>query len=108
MGTSKNMHTFTDENFEKEVLQSELPVLIDFNAIWCGPCKLLSPIVDKLADELVGQVQVGTVDIDNSPNVAAQVGIRSVPTVMVFKGGQKVATHVGVAKREKLIKLLDL
>ena len=102
------MHTFTDDNFEAEVLQSELPVLIDFNAVWCGPCKILSPIVHKLAEELDGQVKVGTVDIDNSPNIAAQVGIRSVPTVMVFTAGQRVAMHVGVAKREKLLKLLDL
>lgn len=108
MGSSKNLHTFTDDNFEAEVLNSDLPVLIDFNAIWCGPCKLLSPIVDKLADELVGKVKVGTVDIDNSPNIAARVGIRSVPTVMVFKGGKRVAMHVGVAKREKLLTLLDL
>ncbi len=107
MGMSKNMHAFTDQNFEQEVLKATLPVLIDFTAVWCGPCKLLSPIVEKLADELVGRVKVGKLDIDTSPNVTAKYGIRGVPTVMVFKNGERVGQHVGLTNRETLLKLID-
>ncbi len=107
MGMSKNLHTFTDQNFEDEVLKATQPVLIDFTAAWCGPCKLLSPIVEKLADELEGRVKVGKLDIDTSPNVTARYGIRGVPTVMVFKNGERVAQHVGLTNRETLLKLID-
>lgn len=107
MGMSKNLHAFTDANFEEEVLKSETPVLIDFTAAWCGPCKLLSPIVEKLADELEGKVKVGKVDIDNAPNITARYGIRGVPTVMVFKNGERVGQHVGLTNRETLIKLVE-
>ncbi len=107
MGMSKNLIAFTDDNFEQEVINSEVPVLIDFTATWCGPCKLLSPIVEKLADELAGKVKVGKVDIDSSPNVTARFGIRGVPTVMVFKKGERVGQHVGLTNRETLIKLVD-
>jgi thioredoxin 1 len=107
MGMSKNLHTFTDQNFEEEVLKATQPVLIDFTAAWCGPCKLLSPIVEKLADELEGRVKVGKLDIDTSPNVTARYGIRGVPTVMVFKNGERVGQHVGLTNRETLLKLID-
>ena len=107
MGMSKNLRAFTDANFEQEVLKSETPVLIDFTAAWCGPCKLLSPLVEKLADELEGKVKVGKVDIDNSPNITAKYGIRGVPTVMVFKSGERTNQHVGLTNRETLIKLID-
>jgi len=107
MGLSKNLHAFTDQNFETEVLASETPVLIDFTAAWCGPCKLLSPIVEKLADELEGKVKVGKLDIDSSPNVTARYGIRGVPTVMVFKNGERVGQHVGLTNRETLLKLIN-
>ena len=107
MGMSKNLIAFTDDNFEQEVINSEVPVLIDFTATWCGPCKLLSPIVEKLADELAGKVKVGKVDIDSSPNVTARFGIRGVPTVMVFKKGERVGQHVGLTNRETLLKLVD-
>ena len=107
MGLSKNVLAFTDSNFDTEVLKSDTPVLIDFTAAWCGPCKLLSPIVDKLADELEGKINVGKVDIDNSPNVTARYGIRGVPTVMVFKNGEAVGQHVGLTNRETLLKLIE-
>lgn len=107
MGMSKNLHAFNDANFDDEVLKCETPVLIDFTAAWCGPCKLLSPIVEKLADELEGKVKVGKVDIDTSPNITAQYGIRGVPTVMVFKNGERVGQHVGLTNRETLLKLVD-
>jgi thioredoxin 1 len=104
----KNLHAFTDANFSNDVLQSDVPVLVDFSATWCGPCKALSPIVEKLADELSGKVKVGKCDIDDSPNTAQQFGVRSVPTVMVFKNGQKVAQHVGLTNRDKLVALIGL
>ncbi|HTJ84313.1 MAG TPA: thioredoxin, partial [Polyangiaceae bacterium] len=88
---SKNVQSFTDVNFESDVLGSGTPVLVDFTATWCGPCKALAPIVEKLADEYEGKVRVGKLDIDDAPATAAKYGVRSVPTVMVFKNGQKVA-----------------
>ena len=104
---SNNIHHFSDNNFEAEVLKADKPVLVDFTAAWCGPCKMLSPIIEKLADELVGKVKVGKLDIDNSPDVTARYQIRGVPTVMVFKGGQRVAQHVGLTNREGLLKLVQ-
>ncbi len=105
---SKNVQSFTDANFEADVLGSGTPVLVDFTATWCGPCKALAPIVEKLADEYEGKVRVGKLDIDDAPGVAAKYGVRSVPTVMVFKNGQKVAQHVGLTNRDKLVALLGL
>ena len=104
----KNVHVFNDGNFESEVLKSDLPVLVDFTATWCGPCKALAPIVEKLADELEGKVKVGKLDIDDARQVATKYGVRSVPTVMVFRGGTKTNQHIGLTTRDKLVKLLDL
>jgi thioredoxin 1 len=104
----KNVHTFDTNNFESEVLKSDVPVLVDFTATWCGPCKQLAPIVDKLADELEGKVKVGKLDIDESRAIATKYGVRSVPTVMIFQGGVKKDQHVGLTNREKLVKLLGL
>ena len=104
----KNIHEFTDANFEKEVLQSDLPVLVDFTATWCGPCKALAPIVEKIADELEGKVKVGKLDIDAARPIAEKYRIRSVPTVMVFRGGQKTGEHIGLTTRDKLVKLIGV
>jgi len=108
MAQSKNVHAFNESNFESEVLKSDVPVLVDFTATWCGPCKALAPIVEKIADEFHGKVKVGKLDIDDAPNVTAKYGVRSVPTVIVFKGGQKSGQHVGLTNRDKLIALLGL
>lgn len=105
---SQNVYTFTDENFETEVLQSPIPVLVDFTATWCGPCKVLAPIVERLAEELQGKVKVGKLDVDAAPQTASKFGIRGVPTCMIFEGGQKKTQHVGVAKREQLMQMLGL
>ncbi|MDC3959935.1 thioredoxin [Polyangium jinanense] len=105
---SKNVHTFTEANFESEVLKSDVPVLVDFTATWCGPCKALAPIVDKLADEYQGKVKVGKLDIDENPKVTANYGVRSVPTVIVFKGGAKAGSHAGLTSKEKLVALLGV
>jgi thioredoxin 1 len=105
---SKNVQVFTQQNFEAEVLNSDVPVLVDFTATWCGPCKALAPIVEKIADEFHGKVKVGKLDIDDSPEITAKYGVRSVPTVLVFKGGQKAAQHVGLTNRDKLVSLLGV
>lgn len=105
---SKNVLAFNDVNFESDVLKASEPVLVDFTATWCAPCKALAPIVEKLADEYTGKVRVGKCDIDDSPGTAAKYGVRSVPTVMVFKNGAKVAQHVGLTNRDKLVALLGL
>src|SRR5512140_1896347 len=102
----KNIHEFTHDNFDTEVLGSDTPVLVDFTATWCGPCKALAPIVDKIADEFQGKVKVGKLDIDANPQITAKYGVRSVPTVLVFKGGQQVGKHVGLTNRDNLVKLL--
>jgi thioredoxin 1 len=104
----KNVHVFNQGNFETEVLQSDVPVLVDFTATWCGPCKALAPIVEKVADELEGKIKVGKLDIDDSPDVTRKYGVRSVPTVLVFKGGQKIGQHVGLTTRDKLVALLGV
>lgn len=104
----KNVQAFNDVNFESDVLKSDVPVLVDFTATWCGPCKQLAPIVEKLADDFAGQVRVGKCDIDDAPNTAAQFKVRSVPTVMVFKGGKMIGQHVGLTNREKLVQLLGV
>ena len=104
---SPNVRVFNQQNFDSEVLKSDVPVLVDFTATWCGPCKALAPIVEKLADEFAGKVKVGKLDIDESPEVTAKYGVRSVPTVLVFKGGVKTGSNVGLTTRDKLVKLLE-
>ena len=103
-----NVLEINDLNFETEVLKSTEPFLLDFSATWCGPCKVLSPIVDKLADEYKGKVRVGKLDIDDSPGVTTKFGIRGVPTVVVFKGGAEAGRHVSVTNKETLVKLLGV
>ena len=104
-----NVLEITDENFESQVLGSgETPFLLDFSAVWCGPCKVLAPIVEKLADEFKGKIKVGKLDIDDSPGVATKFGIRGVPTVLVFRAGKEAGRHVGVTNKETLVKLLGV
>lgn len=105
---SANVHEFTDRNFEDEVLQSSKPVLVQFFATWCGLCKQLSPIVDKIADDFSDKIKVGRLDIDQSPDVTSKYGVRSVPTCIVFQDGHKEGTHTGLTKRDTLVRLLDL
>jgi thioredoxin 1 len=105
---SKNVLEFTEQNFDSVVLKSDTPVLVDFTATWCGPCKALAPIVEKIADEFTGKVKVGKLDIDANPQITAKYGVRSVPTVLIFKGGQKIGQHVGLTSRDKLVQLLGV
>jgi len=96
----------SDANFQAEVLTSEHPVLVDFWAIWCGPCKMIAPIVEELAKEYDGKLKVTKMDVDANPRTAMQYGIRSIPTLMIFKGGQVVEQIIGaVPKRHLLDKL---
>ena len=93
----------TDTNFESEVLKSDKPVLIDFWAIWCGPCKMVAPIVEEIAKEYDGKLKVGKMDVDANPDVALRYGIRSIPTLMVFKGGKPVDQIIGAVPKKNLL-----
>lgn len=97
----------TDASFQKEVLESETPVLVDFWAPWCGPCRMVAPVVDEIAENFKGQVKVVKLNTDENPNVASQYGIRSIPTLMIFKGGQKVDMVVGAVPKTTLANTLE-
>jgi len=105
---SEKVLVFNDLNFESEVLQADTPVLVDFTATWCGPCKALAPIVDQLASDLDGKVKVGKLDVDESPITAGKFGVRGVPTIMVFHKGQRAAQHVGLTTKQKLLELVNV
>ncbi len=102
-----NTITVNDENFDWEVLQSDIPVLVDFWAEWCGPCKLVGPTVEALATDYKGKLKVAKLDIDSSPEAAGRFGIRSIPTLMVFKDGAVQETAVGVRPKGQLAELID-
>jgi len=97
----------TDQNFEEIVKNSDVPVLVDFSASWCGPCKMLTPIVESLAADLAGRAKVCKIDIDEAPNTSQKMGVRGVPTVIAFKNGEKTGSLVGLTTKEKLRALVE-
>ena len=100
-------YTFTTENFETEVLQSELPVLVDFYADWCGPCKMMAPVVEKLAEEYEGRIKVGKLNTDENMQIAQQYRIASIPTFMIFKSGELAASWMGITSAADFKSKLD-
>ena len=99
--------TFTDDAFQADVLDSDVPVLVDFWAEWCQPCKMLGPTIDALADEYSGRAKIGKMNIDDHKQVALARNIQSIPTVLIFKGGEVAQTFVGITPKEKLMEALD-
>ncbi len=101
-----SVKTLTKDNFTTEVLQSDQAVLLDFWAPWCGPCRMVSPIVDQVAEEVDGRAKVGKVNVDEQPELAAQFGVMSIPTLVVMKQGKAVATRVGVQSKQAILNML--
>lgn len=97
----------TDSSFQQEVLDSDLPVLVDFWAPWCGPCRMVSPVVDELANQYAGQVKVVKLNTDDNPDIASQYGIRSIPTLIVFKAGEAVDRVIGAVPKTTLTTTLE-
>ncbi len=102
-----NVQTFEKATFEADVLKSEVPVLVDFWAPWCGPCKMIGPIIEEMASELGDDVKIGKVNVDNNQELAGQFGVRGIPTIMVFKGGEVVDSFVGLRPKEDLVNALN-
>ena len=100
---SPDVVTLEDGTFDNEVLRSDVPVLVDFWAVWCGPCKAIAPAVEQVAQEFKGKVKVGKLDIDHHQQVPQKYGIRSIPTLLVFKGGRVVDTIVGAVPKSKIV-----
>ena len=97
----------TDDSFESEVLQSAAPVLVDYWAEWCGPCKMIAPVLDEIADEYEGRIKLAKLNIDDNPNTPPRYGIRGIPTLMLFKDGEVEATKVGAVSKSQLTAFID-
>ena len=104
---SEHIHHVTDGNFDDEVLQSQTPVLVDYWAEWCGPCKMIAPILDDVAKDYAGKLKVAKLNIDDNQETPAKYGIRGIPTLMLFKDGQLAATKVGAMSKSQLTAFID-
>ena len=101
-----SMLTLEEKNFEEEVLKTDKKVLVDFYADWCGPCKMMLPVIDDIAKELDGKVKVGKVNVDNNQELAIQYDVMSIPTIMVFENGKSIKTFVGVTGKQEILDVL--
>jgi thioredoxin 1 len=99
--------TFTDDNFSAEVLKSDLPVVVDFWATWCGPCRMVAPIMEELAEKYEGKVKIGKLDVDENQQTAIKYGVRSIPTVLILKGGQVIDTIIGAVPKTMFIEKIQ-
>ena len=99
--------TITDDNFEEEVLKSDKPVLIDFWATWCGPCRMIAPIVEEMATEYDGKAKIGKLDVDSNQQTSIKYGVRSIPTLLLFKGGELKETIIGAVPKAQLVGKLE-
>lgn len=104
---SDNILTVTDSSFEEDVLKSDVPVLVDFWAEWCGPCKMIAPVLEDLADEYAGKIKIAKLNIDDNEETAPKFGIRSIPTLILFKNGNAEATKIGAVGKSELVSFLD-
>jgi len=100
-------YNFTDQDFEEQVLKSEMPVVVDFWAPWCAPCRIVSPIIEELAKDFEGMVKVGKMNVDDNPNYPSQYGVMSIPSILIFKNGEPVKTMIGAQSRENFKKGID-
>jgi len=107
MSVSERIVHVTDDSFEQEVLQSSNPVLVDYWADWCGPCKMIAPVLDEIADEYDGKVRIAKLNIDENPDTPPRYGIRGIPTLMLFKQGEVEATKVGAVSKSQLTAFID-
>ncbi|HUB32438.1 MAG TPA: thioredoxin [Bryobacteraceae bacterium] len=103
----QNTLTFTDDGFDRDVLRSEVPVLVDFWAEWCGPCRMMAPTIDLVATEYAGKVKVGKLDVDSNGGTAMRYNIRGIPTLLLFKDGRVVEQRVGAVGKSEVLKMLD-
>ncbi len=104
---SGNIINSTDSNFKADVLDSDIPVLVDFWAAWCGPCKMIAPVLDALSSEYAGKIKIVKVDVDANQQTPSDFGVRGIPALFIFKNGQKVDQHIGAAPRSQLVSFIE-